>query len=170
MIEPGKYGYSHTRVNREGRLYSEIYGAVSPLTVAPCEPKPLFHFFPGRTILSLLTPSAATSAANAEIAYARPGQTPIRYMEPREVVELARECNCIGVSFTYNEPLLWIEYTRDVFNLARERRLATNYVTNGSMTPEALKYIGPWLDAYRVDIKGFSSQTYRPSWGIPLDP
>lgn len=164
VIEPGGDGYCHTRVNRGGKLYSEIYGMVSTLTVAPCELKPLFHFFPGQTMLSLGSLGCnfrCPGCQNAEIAHARPGQNPTRHMEPREVVELAREYNCIGVSFTYNEPVIWLEYTRDVFKIARALGLATNYVTNGSLTPEALEYIGPWLDAYRVDIKGFSRRAYQ---------
>jgi pyruvate formate lyase activating enzyme len=68
---------------------------------------------------------------------------------------------CQGLSRTYNEPTLWFEYTLDCARLAVERSLYTNYVTNGYMTVEALDMIGPYLDVFRVDVKGFSPDTYR---------
>ena len=73
---------------------------------------------------------------------------------------MAKEQNCQGISFTYNEPTIWLEYTLDLAQLAKKEGLHTSYVTNGFMTPEALDLIGPWLDAYRVDVKSTSSSFY----------
>jgi pyruvate formate lyase activating enzyme len=70
------------------------------------------------------------------------------------------EHGCSGVAWTYNEPSVWFEYTLDSARLARENGLYTVYVTNGFLTAEALDMIGPWLDAWRVDIKGFSDDLY----------
>jgi len=69
--------------------------------------------------------------------------------------------NCGGIAWTYNEPAIWFEYTLDSAKLAKENNLYTVYVTNGYLTPEALDIIGPFLDAWRVDIKGFSDDFYR---------
>ena len=66
----------------------------------------------------------------------------------------------MGISWTFNEPTIWLEYTLDGARLAREQGLFTNYVTNGYITEEALDAIGPYLDVYRVDIKGFSPDSY----------
>jgi pyruvate formate lyase activating enzyme len=74
---------------------------------------------------------------------------------------MARDGGCKGISWTYNEPTLWFEYTLDSARLAREAGLLTNYVTNASITAEALDLIGPHLDAFRADLKGFSDQTYE---------
>jgi pyruvate formate lyase activating enzyme len=81
-------------------------------------------------------------------------------MEPRKVVALAKEAGCKGISWTYNEPTMWLEYTARVNELAKKEGLYTNYVTNGYMTRAALDLIGPNLDVFRVDIKGFSGKSY----------
>jgi len=69
--------------------------------------------------------------------------------------------HCQGIAWTYNEPSIWFEYTFDAAKLAKENNLYTVYVTNGYITPEGLDMIGPYLDAYRVDVKGFSDRLYR---------
>ncbi|MFC2022826.1 radical SAM protein, partial [Chloroflexota bacterium] len=68
---------------------------------------------------------------------------------------------CQGIAWTYNEPTMWFEYTLESAKLAKQHGLYTIYVTNGYMTPEALDAIGPYLDAWRVDVKGFSDSLYR---------
>jgi pyruvate formate lyase activating enzyme len=83
------------------------------------------------------------------------------YISPEESVARAKAEGCIGISWTFNEPTLWFEYTLDSAKCARSRGLFTNYVTNGYMTEEALDTIAPFLDVYRVDIKGFSEKTYQ---------
>jgi pyruvate formate lyase activating enzyme len=80
---------------------------------------------------------------------------------PEDAVALARQLNCAGIAWTYNEPSIWFEYTLDSAKFAKENGLYTVYVTNGYMTPEAMDMIGPYLDAWRVDIKGFSDEFYR---------
>jgi pyruvate formate lyase activating enzyme len=91
----------------------------------------------------------------------------IQYVPPEALVEQAAKQDLLGVSFTYNEPAIWFEYTLDTFRLAKGKGLWTNYVTNGSLTEHALDEIGPYLDAYRVDIKGFSEKTYRAAANFP---
>jgi pyruvate formate lyase activating enzyme len=86
---------------------------------------------------------------------------PGRQIKPEEAVRMAKEYDCQGIAWTYNEPTMWFEYTLDSARLAKENGLYTVYVTNGYMTPEALDTIGPYLDAWRVDIKGFSDSLYR---------
>jgi pyruvate formate lyase activating enzyme len=75
-------------------------------------------------------------------------------------VAQAKAAACAGISWTFNEPSLWFEYTLDSAKLARAQRLYTNYVTNGYMSAEAFEMISPFLDVYRVDVKGFSEETY----------
>jgi pyruvate formate lyase activating enzyme len=76
-------------------------------------------------------------------------------------VELAQHYGCAGIAWTYNEPSVWFEYTLDSARLAREKGLYTVYVTNGYLTPEALDMIAPYLDVWRVDVKGFNDDMYR---------
>jgi pyruvate formate lyase activating enzyme len=172
VIPEGGWGYCYTRRNREGRIYNVIYGEVSTKTVAPIEAKPVFHFYPGSKWLSLGSLGCnlkCIGCQNWEIAHEQPceisqGQT--EFMEPNQVVALAQEKECDGISWTYNEPTMWLEYTVKVSELAKKVGLYTNYVTNGYMTKEALDRIGPYLDVFRVDIKGFSREFYQKTANI----
>ena len=174
IIPEGGTGYCGTRVNREGRIESLIYGQVSSILISPIEKKPLFHFFPGSLWLSLGSLGCnfrCPGCQNWEIAHAEPGRRKgmreTDFLDPEEMVRLAEENNCLGISWTYNEPTLWFEYTLEGARLAREAGLFTNYVTNGFITPEALDLIGPYLDSFRVDIKGIFPETYARIAHIP---
>lgn len=165
VIARGALGWCSTRVNRDGKIYSLTYGEVAARHVAPIEAKPLFHFFPGSKWLSLGSIGCNFKCAgcqNAEIAHAEPAASEGRTqpMEPAQVVALALEQGCKGISWTYNEPTMWLEFTARANHLAREAGLYTNYVTNGYMTRAALDLLGPNLDAFRVDVKGFSEAFY----------
>ncbi len=82
------------------------------------------------------------------------------YLSPEHLVSKAKAADCIGISFTFNEPALWFEYTVDAAKLSKAKGLYTNYVTNGFIAEEAFDMIAPFLDVYRVDIKGFSEEAY----------
>jgi pyruvate formate lyase activating enzyme len=82
-------------------------------------------------------------------------------IQPKTAVELAKNYHCEGIAWTYNEPSIWFEYTLDSAKLAKKNDLYTVYVTNGFLTPEALDTIGPYLDAWRVDVKGFTDALYQ---------
>ena len=165
-IAPGKKGFCQTRQNVHGELHSLIYGRVSSIRVSPIEIKPLFHFYPGSRWLSLGSLGCnflCPGCQNWEISHADiEKQIPFtEYMPPEKLVQLAIAENCKGISWTYNEPTLWLEYTLDTARIAKDRGLLTNYITNGYITEEALSLIGPYLDAYRVDLKAFSYRSYQ---------
>ena len=149
-----------------GELYSLIYGKVSSIRVSPIEIKPLFHFYPGSRWLSLGSLGCnflCPGCQNWKISHADPEKeiSFTEYISPEKAVQLAIGKNCKGISWTYNEPTLSLEYTLDTAKMAKEQGLLTNYVTNGYITPEAMNLLGPYLDAYRVDLKGFSADAYR---------
>ena len=165
-VKPDEVGYCSTRVNRQGKLYSLAYGRITCSMISPIEKKPLFHFYPGSSWLSLGTLGCnfrCLGCQNWEIAHAKadPNETVPERRTPEESAELANARDCKGISWTYNEPTVWFEYTLEGAKLAKEKGLLTNYVTNGFLTPEALDLIGPYLDAFRVDVKGFSKKLYR---------
>jgi pyruvate formate lyase activating enzyme len=164
-IPPGKRGWCLTRLNEGGVLYSLIYGEVSSLSINPIEKKPVFHFHPGTRWLSLGSLGCnfrCPGCQNWEIAHwSGKDTTATHYLSPEHQVEMALSHGCLGLSWTFNEPTLWFEYTLDSAKLAREKGLYTNYVTNGFITGEALDTIAPYLDVYRVDVKGFSADTYQ---------
>ena len=164
-IEPGKSGFCKTRKNANGELHSLIYGRVSSIRVSPIEIKPMFHYYPGTGWLSLGSLGCnflCPGCQNWEIAHADVEReiSFTRYIAPEKLVPLALEQDCKGISWTYNEPTLWLEYMLDSAKMAKQRGLLTNCVTNGYITPEALDLLGPYLDSFRVDLKGFSDQAY----------
>ncbi len=164
-IAPGKYGVCGMYQNRDGLLFNLNYALVSSMAADPIEKKPLFHFFPGSAVFSLGTLGCnfhCKHCQNWEIAMADSRAIgACRELSPEAEIGLAIANNCRGVAWTYNEPAVWFEYTLDSARLAKEKGLYTVYVTNGYATQEALDMIGPYLDAWRVDVKGFSDKFYR---------
>ena len=167
VINPGKLGVCGVRRNEDGKVVTLNYAMVSSVAADPIEKKPLFHFFPGSTVLSLGTIGCnfhCIHCQNWEIACVEEPHTfegSLRKIPPDEAVRMAKISGYKGLAWTYNEPTIWFEYTLDSARLAHENGLYTVYVTNGYMTPEALDTIGPYLDAWRVDIKGFSDRLYH---------
>jgi len=152
--------------NRDGVLYNLNYAQASSVAADPIEKKPLFHFFPASLAFSIGGWGCnfhCQDCQNWEIScpeFNEPWRGS-QEIQPQAAVELAKRYHCDGIAWTYNEPSIWFEYTLDSAKLAKENNLYTVYVTNGYLTPEALDTIGPYLDAWRVDIKGFSDSFYR---------
>jgi len=166
IIEEGNWGYCRTRINSKGKLYSTTYGEVSTSSVSVIERKPVYHFLPGSKTYSLGTTGCnflCPGCQNWEISFARDENRniPTTYLSPQEIIKTAKKNNCCGISFTYNEPTVWLEYVYDVSRLAREEGIFTSYITNGYLTSEALDTIAPFLDIFRVDLKSFSKSGYE---------
>ena len=160
-VGEGGLGWCRTRraeslANEDGTLYTLIYGNVSSLSANPIEKKPLYHFYPGSVALTAGSWSCNFNCPwcqNWHISKSSP--RPGRYVSPENLVAEAARRGCQGTSISFNEPTLSLEWSLDVFRLARQRGLYNTYVTNGYMTPEALKLlIEAGLDAMNVDIKG----------------
>ena len=165
-IGPGRFGVCKMYQNRGGVLYNMNYAKASSVAVDPIEKKPLFHFFPGSLAFSVGGWGCnfhCQDCQNWEISCVEIAETPrgSREIQPQAAIELAKRHQCQGIAWTYNEPTMWFEYTLDSAKLAKENDLYTVYVTNGFLTPEALDTIGPYLDAWRVDVKGFTDSFYR---------
>jgi len=166
VINPDKFGVCRMRRNTGGTIYTLNYAQASSVAADPIEKKPLFHFYPGTLAFSLGGWGCnfhCQGCQNWEISCVemvqpeRGSQT----IPPRRAIEMAKQYHCQGIAWTYNEPTMWFEYTLDSAELAKKNGLYTVYVTNGYATPEALDAIGPYLDAWRVDVKGFSDDLYR---------
>jgi len=165
-INPNHLGVCQVYQNISGSLFSLNYGRTSSVAVDPIEKKPLYHFYPGSQVFSLGSWGCnfhCSGCQNWEIAcpdtYERLFNS--RTLLPEQAVNMAKEYHCQGIAFTYNEPTVWFEYTLDCARLAKNSGLYTVYVTNGYMSTQALDTIGPYLDAFRVDIKGFKAGTYQ---------
>ncbi|MDI6731680.1 MAG: AmmeMemoRadiSam system radical SAM enzyme [Candidatus Margulisbacteria bacterium] len=162
-IAPDKVGFCGVRKNIGGKLYSLIYGHPSSVAVDPIEKKPLFHFHPGTKVFSMGTWGCNMRCGhcqNWQISRATADLANSDYVSPEQAIGMAKEYDCQGIAWTYNEPTIWFEYTLDCAKLAKQAGLYTVYVTNGYISFEALDTIAPFLDAYRVDVKGFTEELY----------
>ena len=171
-IKEGGIGVCGVRVNKEGKLYTLIYGVVSSIAVDPIEKKPLFHFYPGTQCLSLGTYGCNMRCGHcqnwqiAHVIYAKE-KLGEKYIPPEKLVDMCKKNNAAGIAWTYNEPTIWFEYCLDGARIAKENGLYTVWVTNGYITEQGLDMIGPYLDAFRVDIKGFTNEFYKKLARVP---
>ena len=168
VISEGKTGICKVRINEGGELKTILDSFASSVAIDPIEKKPLYHFYPGTKVLSLGTWGCnfrCRGCQNYELSRARVSGKNIsqisRKISPEKAVEIAKEYGASGIAWTYNEPTIWFEYTLKSAKAAKKAGLYTVYVTNGSITEEALDLIGPYLDAFSVDIKAFSTESYK---------
>lgn len=173
VIPEGHTGVCKVRENRKGRLYSLVYGKACSAAVDPIGKKPLFHFHPGALVMSIATVGCnfrCKFCQNWVISQAK--EITGRDFPPEKVVKAARDNSCRGISYTYTEPTIFFEYAYDTAVLAHKTGLFNTFVTNGYMTPEAVKTIAPFLDAATVDFKDSGDpEFYRKFIGIPsVDP
>jgi len=175
VITEGKKGICKVRENRDGTLYTLVYGRTISQHVDPVEKKPLLHFYPGSTAYSIATPGCnfrCRWCQNWEISQMARERHFIMGEEasPEQVVAAAQQASCQSIAYTYTEPTVFFEYAYDTARLAHETGLANIYVTNGYMTKEMLETFQPYLDAANVDLKAFRDETYRKYVGARLQP
>jgi len=166
IIVEGKRGICGVRENRDGILYSLVYGMPCSWRADPIEKKPFFHFLPGSKAFSIATAGCnfkCLHCQNHEISQMPMDNTQIagQKMSPLEAVELALRSGCKSISYTYTEPTIFYEYALDIARLAKERGIYNNFVTNGYIQEEPLKAIQSYLDGANIDLKGFSKDFYR---------
>ena len=168
-LKEGQVGLCGVRANVGGRLMLLVYGRIIASHVDPIEKKPLLHFWPGSSVLSIATTGCnwlCRYCQNFDISQRRS----VEGVEasPEEVVEAALRVGADGVTYTYNEPTIFMEFARDVGILARARGLFNTFVTNGYMTPESAEVAARFLDAATVDFKGNGNPEFlRRYAGVP---
>jgi pyruvate formate lyase activating enzyme len=153
----GQKGFCKTRINFAGRLCSLVYGDISAIHSRPIEIKPVFHFYPGSSALTLSTWSCnfpCPWCQNYHISR-RPPPRLGNYIQPREVVQRAAAAGDDGICISFNEPTLLFEYCLDLFPLSKEKGHYNCFVSNGYMKLEALRMLrNSGLDAIKIDVKG----------------
>lgn len=155
LINNGGTGFCQVRRNEEGTLFSLVYSRAISACVDPIEKKPLSHFNPGSLVMSI-----ATNGCNFRCQFcdnwmiSQEKKVGGKHFPPAEVVRAVRDNGCHGISYTYTEPTVFFEYAYETARLARQVGFFNTFVTNGYMTPEAVKTIAPYLDAATVDFKG----------------
>lgn len=172
VIPPGGRGVCHGRANREGELESLNFGAVTSMALDPIEKKPLYHFHPGREVLSLGTFGCNLTCRFCQNHSISQVEAQFSRVEPEEAVQAALEQGkgCIGLAFTYSEPTVWYEFILETARLAHRNGLSNVLVSNGYIMTEPLEELLPHLDAANIDIKAFSEEFYRNVCGGTLQP
>jgi pyruvate formate lyase activating enzyme len=174
-IPPLKRGICGVRENRDGTLYTLVYGPVIAESVDPIEKKPIYHIYPGSESYSIAAVGCnfrCTFCQNHEISQMprEEGRITGREMTPREVVNGAINSKSKSISYTYTEPTIFFEFAFDTGRIAHDEGLKNVFVTNGFMTEEALEAASSWLDAANVDLKSFRDDFYKRYCGASLGP
>ncbi len=174
-IISGGRGICGVRENREGVLYSLVYGKTIAEHVDPIEKKPLFHFLPGSRTFSIAAVGCnfrCSFCQNSEIS-----QMPREKREisgsvrtPWQIAAMAIQSGSQSISYTYTEPTVFFEFVLDTAAIAVENNTKNILVTNGFMTAEMLKIRAPFLQAANVDLKSFRDDFYLKYCGGRLQP
>ncbi len=174
LIREGRRGICQVRFNQEGVLRVP-WGYVAALQADPIEKKPFFHIFPGSDALTFgmlgcdfhcsycqnsLTSQAMRDPAS-DIAVSL-----VQRVSPEQMVAYALNSGARVIASSYNEPLITSEWAVDVFRLAQQAGLKCVYISNGNATPEALKYLRPYLVGYKIDLKTMQDRQYRKLGGV----
>jgi pyruvate formate lyase activating enzyme len=164
VVGEGKRGYCGVRENRAGDLYMLVYGRVCAAHVDPIEKKPMFHYLPGSQAFSVATAGCNVNCRfcqNWEISQAHPEQVPAEYLPPRKIAELAGQCGCSTIAFTYTEPVVFSEFLMDTADAGHEAGIRSIVVSNGYIQDQPLRAAFGKMDAVKIDLKAFSESFYR---------
>jgi len=162
-LRDGQIGLCGVRQVSDGELFTLNYGEVSSVALDPIEKKPLYHYKPGKKILSVGSFGCNFSCGfcqNYSIAQEYPRT---QFIPPEELIKIAvkaKDDDNIGIAFTYNEPSIWYEYIRDVASSNHED-LDIILVSNGYISEKPLLDILPYVKAMNIDLKAFNKDFYK---------
>ena len=170
-LKKDKHGICGINFNHGGELFNTTYSHPSAVHVDPIEKKPLYHFLPSSSSLSIGTVGcnfrcpfcqnysiSQTTEVNKEIT-----------LTPQDIVNLALKHKTQSISYTYNEPTIWYPYAKDIGVLAKERGIKNVFVSSGYESHEVLQDMRGWLDGANIDLKSFSHDYYKKVLKTDLD-
>ena len=163
-LNEGQKGMCFVRARQDDQIVLTTYGRSSGFCVDPIEKKPLNHFLPGTPVLSFGTAGcnlACKFCQNWDISKSREIDTLADAASPETIARAARELNCASVAFTYNDPVIFMEYAIDVAQACREVGVKTVAVTAGYICDEPRREFYHHMDAANVDLKAFTDDFYR---------
>ena len=172
-LKAGQKGICRVRINEAGVLCTINYRKITSAALDPIEKKPLYHFFPGKLILSVGTFGcnlACPFCQNYSIAH---GEPPAELLDEEALVELADHYEAqgsVGVAFTYNEPGIWYEYVYQAARQLREENHQVVLVTNGFIEAQPWHELLPLINAVNIDVKAFNPSFYRRHCKGDLEP
>jgi pyruvate formate lyase activating enzyme len=165
-LNPGQTGSCKVRENIGGTLVTHVYNQVAALGVDPIEKKPLYHFFPGKNILSIGEVGCnlhCTYCQNHQISQCMATRfSGFHAATPGQIINKALSLqNNAGIAYTYNEPFTFYEFMCDIAELAHENGLKNVAVSNGYINPKPLQQALPLIDAFNIDLKAFDNEFYK---------
>lgn len=172
-IKDGQRGFCFVRQNIAGQLVLTTYGRTSGFCVDPIEKKPLYHFYPGTSVLSFGTTGCNLGCKfcqNWDISRSRDFDRLSEQAEPQAIAQAAKKLGCKSVAFTYNEPVIFAEFAIDVANACHEQGVKTVAVTSGYVQGEARREFFAAMDAANVDLKAFTESFYHRLCQATLQP
>lgn len=172
-LRAGQRGLCFVRGHDRGSIKLLTYGRSSGFCIDPIEKKPLNHFLPGTPVLSFGTAGcnlACKFCQNWDISKSREVDTLADRASPEELARTARKLKCASVAFTYNDPVVFMEYAIDVAQACRAAGVMSVAVTAGYMCPEPRVEFYRHMDAANVDLKGFTERFYYKICGGELKP
>jgi pyruvate formate lyase activating enzyme len=174
-IKPDRKGVCGVRENKNGVLYSLVYGTLIAENIDPIEKKPFFHVCPSSKSYSIATVGCNFSCEfcqNHEISQMPRSSLMITGEDflPEEIATRAKKSGSKTIAYTYTEPIIYFELAYDTSKIAVENGLKNVFVTNGFMSEEAIETISPYLTAANVDLKSFRDEFYKKQCGARLNP
>ncbi|HYE09053.1 MAG TPA: AmmeMemoRadiSam system radical SAM enzyme [Patescibacteria group bacterium] len=168
-VKEGSKGICRVRKNIEGKLYAQNYGKVSAIAMDPMEKKPLYHYYPGKYVLSIGTIGCNFTCSFCQNYHIAQQEADTRFVEPRYLLNLCRsEEECIGLAYTYNEPNVWFEYILETSAMIKQEGLKNIIVSNGYISQEPLLELLQYTDAMNIDVKAFNEKYYKEICGGTL--
>jgi pyruvate formate lyase activating enzyme len=162
VIAEGRAGVCGVRSNEGGALVLPYYGRISSVAVDPIEKKPLYHFYPGSTILSVGFWGCNFHCPFCQnYSISQHADENSDYLAPEALADLAVRRGSFAVAYTYSEPLVHFEYIMNCAKQARARGLRNVLVSNGYINAAPAEELLPWLDAANIDLKTFQDDFYR---------
>lgn len=174
-IKHNNTGICRVRLNKDGLLYSETHGSLAALNFDPIEKKPLYHYYPGRTVFSIGTIGCNLDCKfcqNCDISQANTKNFPHLkpYIVPDIIKMALKHQDNIGIAYTYNEPVVYYEYMHDIAKEAKLNNLKNVMVSNGYINGSPLEELLNYIDAFNIDLKGFDEKFYKKYTGANLNP
>ena len=163
-LKTGQHGTCFIRVNDGYQIILAAYGRPSGLFLDPIEKKPLFHFFPGTSTLSFGTVGCNLTCRfcqNWALSKTRLLEQKLETVLPETIARTAHKLNCTSVAFTYNDPVIFLEYAVDTAQACHALGVRTVAVTAGYITPMARREFFSHMDAANIDLKAFTEHFYH---------
>ncbi|MCU0646268.1 MAG: AmmeMemoRadiSam system radical SAM enzyme [bacterium] len=173
IIDDQETGYCGVRENHGGTYYTLVYGRPCSVNNDPIEKKPLFHFLPGTSALSIATVGCnvlCKFCQNWQISQARPDQVQSHDLLPDAIARYAKNYGARSIAYTYTEPVIFTEYMYDCAQAGHQLNVKSVMISNGYIQSQPMKDLCQVLDAVKIDLKAFTQKFYKEMVSGELQP